>query len=289
MEQGDCQPILDSYKYFISKLKQRVQFAKKKLKGKFKFNDKVKIVLDPEKRGYAPSQKSLYKLQEKYIHFQISNRLITGKKINEAIRLVQRSYDRLLRKVKKLEDRDILSNYLISYAQVFDPHTLYFSDNMLEDFEIRMRLSLEGIGATLVSDDGFTVIDSLVEDGAAGKSGELFPKDKIIEVAQFKGDKRQAFENVVEWDLEDVVRLIRGKKGSKVALKILRRAKGKNETKIVTLVRSKVKLKDEARSHHLFESWGLMELKEELVLFSYPLFTPDLEREIDPVPQMLNI
>lgn len=241
-----CDALFEIQDFYIKKVEERVNYAKSKLNKNFKFDKKIQIVLDPDQRGWAKNKAELQKLQEKYIHFQISNRLITGKKLAEAVELVSKSYDRGMRKIKKYKKEDVLVGYLNSFAHSMDPHTSYFSADALEDFEIQMSLSLEGIGATLIPEDGFTVVDSLVKGGAAERSGKIFPKDKIIAVGQFKKGRPQAFENVVEWDLRDVVRLIRGKKGTKVRLKILRSTKGKTEHHTVSLIRDKIKLEDEA-------------------------------------------
>ena len=246
IDKGDCKQLFEVQDFYTTRVNDRVKYAKKKLNKDFKFDKTVRIMLDPDKRGYAKNNKELEDLQMKYLHFQISNRLITGKKLEESTDLVLRSYERGYSKIEKFKKEDILSSYLNSFAHSLDPHTSYFSADMLEDFEIQMSLSLEGIGATLTPEDGFTVVDSLVKGGAAERSGKIFPKDKIIAVGQFEQGRPQAFENVVEWDLRDVVRLIRGKKGSKVRLKILRSAKGKTEHHTVTLVRDKIKLEDEA-------------------------------------------
>lgn len=246
VESGHCDQLFFVQDYYLKKVKERVAYAKKKLNKTFKLDKSIHITLDPDKRGYAKTDGDLKKLQEKYIHFQVSNRLITGKKEKEAVELVAKSYDRGIRKLEKFKKEDVLSGYINSFARSLDPHTSYFSADALEDFEIQMSLSLEGIGATLTPEDGFTVVDSLVKGGAAERSGKIFPKDKIIAVGQFKKNRPQAFENVVEWDLRDVVRLIRGKKGTRVRLKILRTRKGKTEPHTVTLIRDKIKLEDEA-------------------------------------------
>lgn len=246
VDKGQCGKLFELQDFYIKKVNERVKYAKSKLNKNFKFDKSIRIVLDPDERGWAANDKELKKLQEKYIHFQVSNRLITGKKLKEAVELVSKSYDRSLRKLKKYKKTDVLVGYLNSFAHSLDPHTSYFSADALEDFEIQMSLSLEGIGATLTPEDGFTVVDSLVKGGAAERSGKIFPKDKIIAVGQFEKGRPQAFENVVEWDLRDVVRLIRGKKGTKVRLKILRQKKGKTEHHTVSLVRDKIKLEDEA-------------------------------------------
>ncbi len=246
VDKGDCKQLFEIQDFYIRKVNERIDYAKSSLTKDFKFDKTIRIVLDPKQRGWAKDKNDLHKLQEKYLHFQVSSRLITGKKLPEAIELVKKSYDRTLRKLKKYKKEDVLVGYINSFAHSLDPHTSYFSADALEDFEIQMSLSLEGIGATLTPEDGFTVVDSLVKGGAAERSGKIFPKDKIMAVGQFEKGRPQAFENVVEWDLRDVVRLIRGKKGSKVRLKILRQRKGKTEHHTVTLVRDKIKLEDEA-------------------------------------------
>ena len=242
----NCKALYKVQDFYIQKVRERVKFAKSRLNKNFKFDKSIRILLDPDKRGWAKDKKSLRKLQEQYLHFQISNRLITGKSLKEGIKLVKRSYDRVLRKMEKQKPEKVLVGYLNSFAHSLDPHTSYFSADALETFEIQMSLSLEGIGTTLTSEDGFTVINSLVKGGAADRSGKIFPQDKIIAVGQFDKNRPKAFENIVEWDLQDVVHLIRGKKGTKVRLKILRSKKGKTEHHTVTLVRDKVKLEDEA-------------------------------------------
>ena len=271
IEKGQCDALFFLQDFYIKKVKKRVEFAKGKLKSNFKFDKSIRILLDPEKRGYAKNEKELQKLQEKYIHFQVSNRLITGKNLKEAVGLVARSYDRILLRLDKRKNQDVLSSYLNSFAHSLDPHTSYFSPDALEEFEIQMSLSLEGIGATLTSEDGFTIVDSLVKGGAAERSGKIFPKDKIIAVGQFKKGKPQAFENVMEWELRDVVRLIRGKKGSQVNLKILRRGKGQTQRQTVTLVRDKIKLEDEAARLSFFDK-EINGVKRKVGLINLPSF-----------------
>ena len=277
VNKGKCDKIFAVQEFYKKKVKARVDYAKSRLNKSFKFDKSVQIVLDPDKRGYAKNAKELKQLQEKYLHFQVSNRLITGKKAGEAVDLVRRSYDRGMRKVTKLSKEDVLSNYLNAFAHSLDPHTSYFSADVLEDFEIQMSLSLEGIGATLTLEDGFTVVDSLVKGGAADRSGLIQPKDKIIAVGQYKGKKPQELENVVEWELRDVVRKIRGEKGSKVQLKILRKAKGKMTNKLVTLVRDEIKLEDEAAqiSYVKRENNGV---KRKIGIINLPSFYADSKK-----------
>ena len=77
-----------------------------------------------------------------------------------------------------------------------------------------MRLSLQGIGAALRSEDGMTTVAQIVAGGAAEKDGRLKVGDKIVGVGQDDGD----FQDVIEMKLNRVVRLIRGERGTKVRL-----------------------------------------------------------------------
>src|SRR5262249_31211747 len=124
-----------------------------------------------------------------------------------------------------------------------DPHSSYMSPNTLSDFDISMRLNLEGIGAVLRSENGDTIVVEVVPGGAAGKDGRLKPNDKIIGVAQGNGQ----VVDVVDMKLREVVKLTRGRRRTKVELKVL--PVGKLEPVVYDLTRQKIELKaQEARS-----------------------------------------
>ena len=119
----------------------------------------------------------------------------------------------------EMKDDDVYSMFLDSFASALDAHSSYLSKDVLEDFEISMRLSLEGIGTSLSWDDGYTTVEALIPGGAAERSKEVKPKDKIIAVGQGKSG---TMEPVIDKPLRDVVKLIRGKKGTVVRLNLLR-------------------------------------------------------------------
>ncbi len=144
-----------------------------------------------------------------------------------------------------LEDSDaefVLQRYFTSYAQVYDPHSEYMTPSSSDDFEIGMKLSLGGIGALLQSEDGAAKIEKIIPGGPAARDGRLKPGDKIIGVAQEKGDTVE----ILHWPLYKAVGIIRGKKGSKVTLTVIPASDvtGARTTKI-ELVRDEVKLEDQ--------------------------------------------
>ena len=134
----------------------------------------------------------------------------------------------------------LITNFAEAFAMALDPHTSYLSSENLEDLRIHMQLALEGIGAALSSDNGFTVIEELIPGGGAERSGLLKPKDKIIAVAQ-EGEKPV---NVIDMDLRDIIKMIRGRKGTQVTLTILRQA-DRTDRFDVTITRDKIDIKEQ--------------------------------------------
>jgi len=239
----DCSSLDKANNLFIKRVQERVAYAKKYLGPKFKYDPKAQIQRDPQDRPRAKTIAEANKFHETYMQYQVASYLGTDMKEQEAKEQILRNYDRALKRVQELKKDDLYSSYLDSFARALDPHSSYLSQDQLEDFEIQMRLSLEGIGATLSTQDGFTVIEQLIPGGAADHSGKLKNKDKIVAVAQGKDG---AFTNVIDMELRDVVKLIRGPKGSEVRLKIVRKAPKEPVKFEIVLIRDQIKLEDEA-------------------------------------------
>ncbi|MGE0762662.1 MAG: S41 family peptidase [Bdellovibrionales bacterium] len=275
IQNRDCSGIKQVQKLFQQKVDERVAYAKKYLGLKFVYNPKTKITLDPDARKRPKTPAEVNKYHESYMQYQITTYLATDMKLDEAKSQVVRNYERLARRVKEMDEQDVWSNYLDSFARSLDPHSSFLSADALEDFEIQMRLSLEGIGATLSSQDGFTVIEQLIPGGAASNSTKLKPKDKIIAVAQ--GDSGD-FQNVIEMELRDVVRLIRGPKGSKVKLKILRKGVKEAERFELVLVRDQIKLEDEAANITYIDK-EVDGVKKKIGLLNLPSFYADNRKD----------
>jgi len=267
----DCSALDKSNALFVKRVEERVAYAKKFLGAKFKYEPNTKIQRDPQDRPRPKTVAEANKFHETYMQYQVASYLATDLKMDEAKQQIIRNYERALKKVQEFKKQDLLASYLDSFARALDPHSSYLSADALEDFEIQMRLSLEGIGATLSSQDGFTVIEQLIPGGAADASGKLKPKDRIIAVAQ---GKDAAFQNVIEMELRDVVKLIRGPKGTEVRLKILRKT-AKEPTRFeLSLSRDKIKLEDEAAAiTYLDREIGGQKLK--VGLLNLPSFYAD--------------
>jgi carboxyl-terminal processing protease len=243
LESNDCEPLFKMQRLVLDKIKERAFFAKTFLGKKYKFESKTEFEFDSKKRPYATTNKEIEDFLKKYIHFQVSNYLASDMKLKEATAQVVKSWDRLVKRTAEVKPDDVIASYLDAFASSMDPHSSFMSNDDNQDFQIQMKLSLEGIGATLSSQDGFTVVESLIAGGAAARDGQLQSQDKIIAVGQ---GETGTMENVIEWDLRDVVRKIRGPKGTKVRLLVMRKEGHGKTRKQIVIVRDKVKLEDDA-------------------------------------------
>lgn len=242
MREGKCGPIEELANLTVKRAKKDAAFVRELLGADFTLDESVTLELDPDKRGYAGSERERQERVRRLVHFQISNQLLSGTDLAKAKSRVAHRYELAAKRVsERREAQDLPELFAESFASGLDPHSSFLSAKTLADFRIHMRLSLEGIGAVLRSEDGFTTIQSIVPGGAADKEGSLRPKDKIVAVAQ-KGEEPVS---TIDMDLQDVVQMIRGKKGTKVVLTVLREGK-KTRTFDVEIVRAKIDVKEQA-------------------------------------------
>ena len=276
VKKRDCESLDKVYNFYYKRVSERVQFVNNYMKADFILEPSTKLALDSRKRKRLKTLRQINTFHKKYLQYQMANAIIASDEkeyetqVAEAKKNILRNYNRLQKQVKSwsvnLSDEEKkkcykrkksagqvvickpykwYSFYLNSFAKGFDPHSSYLSQKDHEDFEINMQLSLEGIGATLSTKYGHTVIERLIAGGAAARSQELKSKDKILAV----GQSAKQMINIFDMDLRDVVSMIRGKKGTSVYLKIMRVDKKKSK-KIFTvrLIRNRVNLEDQAAS-----------------------------------------
>ena len=199
------------------------------------------LILDPDKRPRPKTSAERELFTKKLIGFQMSNYLSNDLAMPEAKEKLIHRYELMTRRAKEQTETDVYAIFLDSFASALDPHSNYLSPEADEDFQIEMTLSLEGIGVALSSQDGYSVVERIVPGGATDKLGVLETKDKIIAVSQEGGEPV----DIIDMDLRDVVRLIRGKRGTKVHLTVLRQSEGTQRLNI-TIVRDRIDLEDAA-------------------------------------------
>lgn len=161
---------------------------------------------------------------------------------------LRRRYTSFQKRMQQLDGEELLELYLTAMTNSYDPHSSYMSPSTLENFEISMSLGLQGIGATLSSEDGYVTVKHLVPGGPAEKEGSLKVNDKICGVGQ---NDDGPIEDVVDMKLDDVVKKIRGKANTVVRLEVVPADGSAN--KIIRIVRSNIELKDSEAKGVVFE------------------------------------
>ncbi|MEN8148527.1 MAG: carboxy terminal-processing peptidase [Planctomycetota bacterium] len=212
--------------------------------------------------------------------------LLAGRTKEDVAKTLGKRYSEQIHRAKQVRSRDVFSAYMNALTATWDPHTSYFPPRDAKNFDIRMKLSLTGIGALLTVDGDYVKVEELIAGGPAEKAGELKAGDRISGVAQ--GDDGEIVDTVA-WRLDEVVDLIRGPKGSVVRLEILPAAAGAGgKPKIIRIVRDVVKLEDQAAKSRMIEvtrtDAGGKEVKVPVGVIFLPTFYVDLEaaRQHDP-------
>lgn len=239
---ADCKFIDDIVGVYGTRFDERQKAINEAVAANHDFTVDEYMEVDRKKLPWAKTTEELNDRWRKRVKFQVMQLRETITDVAKIRDKMTKRMDLLRKRHKETNSDQVMGIFLNSFASALDPHSDYMGPDELEDFRINTRLSLEGIGAVLRSEDGFTTIQSLVPGGAAAQSGQVKVDDKIIAVAQMK----ESPVDVIDMDLRDVVKLIRGKHGTEVKLTLVREEKGSNVQIQVVLKRQKVQLTDRA-------------------------------------------
>jgi carboxyl-terminal processing protease len=242
MKSGNCAALNDVNGILVERAQENLTLAQEKLKGNFSLKEDIRYQTDTKKRDYPADVEQKKSLLEAAIHTQVATILAGDVKIEKAKEQLVKRYELSVKRSKDMNQGKMINLFAESFAHALDPHSDYLPPEQLEEFRINMGLSLEGIGVSLSSDDGYTIVQEIIPGGSADRASALLPKDKIIAVAQ---DQKDAV-NILDMDLSDVVKMIRGKKGTKVKLTVVRQKGNKSSTFDVVIVRDKVDMKEQA-------------------------------------------
>lgn len=247
LKSGNLEPGFDIYKRYLDRVKSRLDFTLAELnKGidKIDFTVNETLLVDRKDAAWMKNDAELDDLWRKRLKDEVLRLKIAGKEPKAIQELLTKRYKNQLSRLDQTRSEDIFQAYINTFAQSYDPHTNYLSPDNAENFDINMSLSLEGIGAVLQSDNDQVKIVRLVPAGPAAKTKQVAPADKIIGVAQ--GDKEMV--DVIGWRLDEVVKLIRGPKGSVVRLEVIPASNAPNDqtSKVVSITREAVKLEEQA-------------------------------------------
>jgi len=242
---GDFRAVYEIFNVYKKRYDEAMEIFDELLKADYDFQVDETIITDRRNVPFAANKDDMRERWRKNIKLQLLNYISAGKDIKEAKQKLQKKYQLAKKRLEEINNDKLMDIFLNSVTTALDPHTNYLSYEDSQDFDISMKLKLEGIGVRLRSEDGFVIVESIITGGAADKLPDelkLKPNDKIMAVAQGNGDPV----DVIDMDLKDVVKLIRGEKGTKVTLTILRESVNgdKPQRLKVPIVREEIKLED---------------------------------------------
>jgi len=254
LQKAQLNPVFDMFKRYRLRVEERAEFAKGLLNNEFDFSIDENYTFNREDAQWPQSKKAMNELWRKRVKNDILNLKLADQSREESVETLENRYVRMARRVSQLGANAVFQFFVNAYTLSVEPHTSYFSPRSSENFKINMSLSLEGIGAALQTEGEYTVVRRVIAGGPAALSDQVSVDDRIVGVGN---GKTEPIVDIVSWPLEDVVDLIRGPKGSTVRLKILAaNAPAGTPAQIITLVRDKIKLEEQAAKRSMIELPG---------------------------------
>jgi len=232
------------FNLYEQRVAERTAYARDLLKKGFDFSKDESYMYQREKAPWPKTEAEVNELWRQRTKNDWLRLKLAGKKDADIRNVLDKRYANYLDRIHQLNSEDVFQTFMNAYALSIDPHTNYLGPRASENFDISMRLSLEGIGAVLQRDDDYTAIREIVPGGPAAVSGKFKVGDRIVGVGQ--GDGGQVTD-VVGWRLDDVVDLIRGQKDTTVRLEVLPANAGPDgKHEMIALVRKKVSIEEQA-------------------------------------------
>ena len=261
------------YNQFLRRSREKMRFMKATVDTvRFDFTRPESLDLDRKNDPWPADFRQLRALWRKELKYQwLSMKYSEGS--GKSIRTeLSKTYANRLRLLSRQKSDDAFQAYMYAVTTSFDPHTSYFSPDEFENFQIDLSRSLEGIGAKLQMESEYTVVNEIIPGGPAFKSNLLKKSDRIIGVGQGAAGE---IVDVRGWRINDVVKLIRGSKGTLIRLKIYPASQGgRGPAKVIQLVRDKVNLQEQAARKSFIDVDG-----RKIGVITIPSFYLDFEAQ----------
>lgn len=239
---GDLNNVFTIFNTYKQRYNERIKYSLSQLDKNFDFTQNETFTYDRDSLPWAANEAEMNAIWTKRVKYDLLNlKLATPDMVKNKTTLRKR-YDNLLSQSNKLANTDVVHIFMDALTNAIDPHTNYFNPSDAAQFNMEMSRSLEGIGATLGSENEYVTIKSIVAGGPADKSKQITIDDRIIAVGQGKDGE---YQDIIGWRLDNAITLIRGPKGTLVRLKILPKGKSASDRpKIIEIVRDKIVLQD---------------------------------------------
>ncbi len=276
LRRGDLDAAYDIYQRYEERFLSRIDWVLERLAGEFDFEGEAEYVVDREEFPWLESVEIADELWEKRIKYEMLFDILNDEEQTDAIETINKRYERLKKNLLDLESSDIQEIFLTTLTQMFDPHSTFLSSDTLEDFSISMSLSLVGIGAILVQDEGYCTIRELIPGGPAELDGRMRAGDKIVLVAQ-EGEEPI---DVIDMGLRKIVKMIRGEKATTVFLTVIPSdAADPSSREMIDIVRDEVKITASRASANVFQLPINEEEELPIGVIQLPSFYGDLSIE----------
>jgi carboxyl-terminal processing protease len=244
LRSGDMDPVFDIFRLYRLRAQQNIGYAISLLDKEPDFTVKEDYVFDREKLPWLATPAEMQDLWRRRVKNDALSLMLADKTWDETAVILRKRYQRVLDRVNKLDSDEVFETFMNSFAMTLDPHSNYLSPRQSEEYRIQMSLSYQGIGASLQLDEDLVQIMNVIPGGPAAIDGRIKANDRITAVGQ--GDSGELVD-VVGWQLDDVVQLIRGPSGTKVRLQILPAdAMPGSPESVLSLTRDKIKLEEQA-------------------------------------------
>ena len=282
LQHSDPTPAYNMFNVYVERVRERVEFARAQLKEPMDFTVDESYFWDRSETKWAKNEAELNEFWRQRVKNDYLRLRLAGKEDEGIVETLDDRYENLDRRITELNSDDIFQFFMNAFAQSIEPHTAYMSPRSSENFEISMRLSLEGIGALLGRENEYTSIASVVPGGPADREGQLKAGDRVTAVGQGPDGKMQ---DVVGWRVDDVVELIRGPKQTIVRLEVLPEDAGiDGPTHIIEIVRDEVKLEEQAAKSRIIEIPGKDDKMVKVGVIDLPVFYLDFNGRAKNLP-----
>jgi carboxyl-terminal processing protease len=249
VKKGDVSFAYEVFKRFLERVDTRLPMIERLIDEPHDFTVAETMTIDRDATSWARNETEAESQWRRRIKYDLLVQKMEKTPPDEAKEKLHRRYRSFSKRMHQMTSDELLETYLTALTSSLDPHTTYMSPSTLENFEIQMRLQLDGIGAQLRNEDGFTTVAELVSGGAADRDGRLQKKDRVVGVGQGPDGE---IVDVVDLNINEVVKLIRGKRGTIVRLKVI--PVGQTAPKIYDITRSKIELTDSEARGELIEA-----------------------------------
>lgn len=262
------------FNLYARRVHERFGYARALLKEGVDLRQKETYQYERGKEPWPKSEMEMREVWRKRVKNDWLRLKLAGKGDKNIVEILDKRYAHSLRRFDRVKSEDVFQKFMNAYTMAIEPHTNYMGLRAAEDFDISLKLSLVGIGATLAEKDDYITIRELVPGGPAALSGQLKIGDRIVGVSQGQGD---VITDVLGWRLDDTVALIRGTADSAVLLDVLPANAGPDgKHKLVSLIRKRITLEEQsAKKSVLSVTDG--DATRRIGLISLPTFYGDFE------------